>query len=62
MASLGVAATAAVLGRRGPAVAAGLIWAALTGRFALKRLRGTSRAPGHVAEMVATSMRAGAIA
>jgi len=27
----------------------------MTGRFCARRLRGTSRSPGHVAEMVATS-------
>jgi hypothetical protein len=31
-------------------------WAALSARFCLQRLRGTSRAPGHIAEMVATSL------
>jgi hypothetical protein len=30
-------------------------WTALTGVFAARRLRGTSRAPAHVAEMVLTS-------
>jgi hypothetical protein len=31
------------------------VWVGLTGRFCARRLRGTSRAPGHVAEMVVTS-------
>jgi GT2 family glycosyltransferase len=33
----------------------GGLWALLTGRFAAQRLRGTSRAPAHVAEMIVTS-------
>ena len=32
------------------------VWAALTARFAWQRLRGTSRTPSHVLEMVLTSM------
>lgn len=32
------------------------VWAALTGRFCWRRLRGTSKAPVHVAEMVVTSI------
>ena len=32
------------------------IWAVLTARFCVYRLRGTSKAPAHVAEMVITSM------
>ncbi len=31
-------------------------WALLTASFCTRRLRGTSRAPGHVAEMIVTSM------
>ncbi|HWE39408.1 MAG TPA: glycosyltransferase [Isosphaeraceae bacterium] len=38
-----------------PAAVAGASWAALTGRFCARRLRGNSRATGHVAEMVLTS-------
>jgi GT2 family glycosyltransferase len=38
-----------------PAVAAAGVWLGLTGRFLARRLRGTSRRPGHVAEMVVTS-------
>jgi hypothetical protein len=34
---------------------AGLVWAALTGCFLARRLRNTSRAPRHVAEMLVTS-------
>lgn len=33
-----------------------LVWAALTARFSWQRLRGTSRTPRHVVEMVLTSM------
>jgi GT2 family glycosyltransferase len=32
------------------------VWALLTAWFCARRLRGTSRAPGHVAEMIVTSM------
>jgi glycosyltransferase involved in cell wall biosynthesis len=38
-----------------PAAVAGAAWAALTARFCGRRLRGNSRAPGHVAEMLVTS-------
>ena len=33
-----------------------LVWAILTARFCLHRLRGTSKAPRHIAEMVVTSI------
>jgi glycosyltransferase involved in cell wall biosynthesis len=33
-----------------------VVWAALTARFAWQRLRGTTRTPSHVLEMVLTSM------
>ncbi len=33
-----------------------LVWACLTARFCFVRLRHTSRAPGHVAEMIVTSI------
>jgi GT2 family glycosyltransferase len=33
-----------------------LAWAALTARFCVQRLRGTSKSPRHIAEMVLTSM------
>ena len=55
LAALGVAAGAACGGLTVPALAAGGAWALLTGRFCATRMRGTSRAPGHVAEMVVTS-------
>jgi GT2 family glycosyltransferase len=37
------------------ALAGALLWGLLTGRFCAVRLRGASRAPAHVAEMVVTS-------
>jgi glycosyltransferase involved in cell wall biosynthesis len=37
------------------ALGAAGVWALFTGRFAARRLRQTSRAPGHVAEMLVTS-------
>ena len=33
-----------------------ILWGLLTARFLAQRLRGTSKAPGHVAEMVVTSI------
>jgi cellulose synthase/poly-beta-1,6-N-acetylglucosamine synthase-like glycosyltransferase len=55
-----VALAAMILGavvRSRPLATVGAIcWLALTGAFALRRLRGTSRAPRHVAEMLVTSM------
>jgi hypothetical protein len=32
------------------------VWGVLTGRFLLRRLRGTSHAPSHVLEMIVTSL------
>lgn len=54
---LGLAAAAAglALGQAGVALAGAAVWLGLTARFCLRRLRGTSRAPRHVAEMVVTS-------
>ena len=44
------------LARAWPVAAAGFaLWAALTARFCARRLRLTSKRPGHVAEMVVTS-------
>lgn len=37
------------------ALAGGLVWLFMTGRFCLQRLRRTSKAPSHVAEMIVTS-------
>jgi glycosyltransferase involved in cell wall biosynthesis len=43
------------LRRPGVAVPCFLVWARLTGAFIARRLQGTSRQPGHIAEMVVTS-------
>ena len=56
VASLLLAIAAAGLGHPRAALAAAGVWAVLTGRFCLRRLSGTSSAPGHVAEMIATSV------
>lgn len=45
----------AIMARRWLALLAWVVWGALTARFCLYRLEGTSHAPRHVAEMVATS-------
>ena len=55
VAALAVAAGGLASGRPRLAAAGGAAWAAMTAQFALQRLRGTSRAPAHVAEMLATS-------
>jgi hypothetical protein len=55
VASLGVAAVALSLGHAPLALVAAGGWSILTARFCARRLRRTSHAPGHVAEMVATS-------
>lgn len=47
-----VASLAAALAGSMPAA---LLWALLTGRFFLQRMRGTSKRPAHVAEMLVTS-------
>jgi hypothetical protein len=47
-----VASLAAALAGSLPAA---LLWALLTGRFFLHRMRGTSKRPAHVAEMLVTS-------
>ncbi len=50
------AAVAGIVLRRSGLVALGsFAWLVLTGRFVARRLEGTSRAPGHVVEMVVTS-------
>jgi GT2 family glycosyltransferase len=54
-AALAATATAAATGATVPALVLGGLWALWTGRFCLRRLRGTSHAPRHVAEMVVTS-------
>ncbi|MDB5350183.1 MAG: glycosyl transferase family 2 [Planctomycetota bacterium] len=53
--SLGLAAVARGLGRPALGTTSLLAWALLTARFSAKRLEGTSHAPGHVVEMLATS-------
>ncbi|WP_435018228.1 glycosyltransferase family 2 protein [Tundrisphaera sp. TA3] len=55
VASAGLALLGLALGSRALALAAAGLWAGLTARFCLARLRWTTRRPGHVAEMVATS-------
>ena len=54
--ALGTGIGAAAAGRRAASAAAFALWGGLTARFTARRLRDTSRAPAHVAEMVATSM------
>lgn len=53
--ALAAAPLAAVAGYPLLATAAAMVWLALTARFCARRLRGTTHAPGHVAEMIATS-------
>jgi GT2 family glycosyltransferase len=53
--ALGIAAGAWLGGQNRIALGACAIWALTTGRFCAKRLRNTSRAPLHVAEMIVTS-------
>lgn len=55
VAALGLGAVALAAGRPRAAGLAGAAWAGLTADFAARRLRGTSKAPSHVAEMVVTS-------
>jgi glycosyltransferase involved in cell wall biosynthesis len=49
------ALTGALAGRRRLRLAGMSVWLLLTGRFCLRRLRQTSRAPGHIGEMLITS-------
>jgi glycosyltransferase involved in cell wall biosynthesis len=49
------ALVAALLGSGRAVLAASVVWLVLTGRFCARRLRGTSNAPRHVAEMAVTS-------
>lgn len=53
---------AALLGLTPLATAAGAAWLALTVAFSVERLQNTSHAPGHVAEMLLTSMLIPALA
>jgi len=46
---------ASIAGATGLAVLSGLTWLYMTGRFCMHRLKRTSKAPSHVAEMVVTS-------
>jgi len=46
---------AALSGHIGTALCLGIVWAAITFRLAATRLRGTSRTPSHLLEMLATS-------
>ena len=55
LAALAGTSVGAAARQRHVALASGGFWLLLTGRFCRRRLRDTSRAPGHVAEMVATS-------
>jgi GT2 family glycosyltransferase len=54
-AALVVIVTAIGLGRLGVALASAGVWAVLTARFVVRRLRGTTHTPRHIAEMVVTS-------
>ncbi len=45
-----------ISGKKGLAMGSGAVWAALMARFIVRRLKGASHEPSHVAEMVATSV------
>lgn len=47
---------ALLAGAGGPAMLGALVWTGMTGRFFLQRLKHTSKAPGHIAEMAFTSI------
>jgi glycosyltransferase involved in cell wall biosynthesis len=51
-----LATAAALRGAYRLSALSALLWSALTTRFCLQRLRGTSRAPAHVLEMIVTSI------
>ncbi len=55
VAAAGASLAAALAGAPLASLAAAGVWTALTGQFCARRLRGTSRSPGHIAEMVLTS-------
>ncbi len=55
VAALLTAAAAHARQRRACALVAGCVWVIVTARFCARRLRGTSHAPRHVAEMAVTS-------
>lgn len=54
-AGLLAAISGAVAGRPMVLLGGAALWAVLSGRFCMRRLRGTSHAPAHVAEMAVTS-------
>jgi hypothetical protein len=54
-AALATTVLGALAGRPGLALAAASLWLLVTARFCARRLRRTSQAPGHVAEMLVTS-------
>lgn len=56
VAALTAAFTAALFARWWLTAAMLVAWATLAAAFCIRRLRGTSRAPGHVAEMIVTSV------
>ncbi len=53
--SLVVLLTSLAVKRRQLATLSAIIWILLTGQFSARRLRGTSRRPSHIAEMIVTS-------
>src|SRR5690606_25879898 len=55
VALLAAAVVAGTMGATIPAIASLVAWGLLTTRFCVRRLRRTSRAPGHIAEMLVTS-------
>ena len=55
VASVLAAALTAAGGLAAPSLASAAVWGVLTGQFCAHRLRDTSRAPVHIAEMVLTS-------
>lgn len=55
VALLVAAIVAGTMGSTIPAIASLVAWGLLTTRFCVRRLRRTSRAPGHIAEMLVTS-------
>lgn len=54
--SLLLSVAAALAGAAAIAAVSGAVWLFLTSRFCLQRLRRTSKAPSHVAEMIVTSV------
>jgi hypothetical protein len=56
VAAIGAGIVGLSMGRPWLASVAWALWAGLTLRFCARRLRRTSRLPGHVTEMIATSV------